>query len=795
MELGGVPGAWGAVLLAVQVGSDSVSTSTLSLEVHLRVAMRVQPRPTANRVIGLSEALLGPLSPSALAGSASWPGVCDAIAGDGRLERLQQAMASEPALLQLLNTRFQLGASWSHSLNRTDALATKRVLVCLSPRSASRLGKLAEVAQEQGSLVEASASAAALARLLLEGSAAGRPPPADEHRPDDAESAKALCMAALSLGQTEQARLLGPLVLSRRVMAECGAWVRSAAGTLRGASQPRPGGRAPARPSLPLHVGYVTRDIASPTALQQHPVAPILLGLLRSHGDAAVPSVHYTGLASSLTVADLAATHETRRPHSIVERLCAQGSGACCPPGSTLASCTPAEALGQLCSAAGLVGTFGDIACQARTLIHAPAEPASGSLYGDVCGAGPLDVAVDLQGLTMGMEPALLRSLGRGCPAPAPREAPRRLAPVVVESVGYVGSTGLSNVHYVTADTLTIAVERAWAGSHLWFTESALLLPRAQQPPGPAYRRPRAGTQDVAAPGRPIVVASLASARKSLESVTVAWGRALALLALTDDGQRRRPGSGARPGPLCPIELWVRRWPSRGGRVADCAGCAGKPSIVGTVAAASGFPPWCIRGVGHAPSHAEYLGMLRRVDVFLDSPVYGSHTTAIDALSQGATVLAWQGAVPQGRLPASIAAQSSREAGRSMIVRSAKELALVLRRMANPAVASGLRRLLLSGGGGDGTLFDLAEHGRAWQRALALVKEVQAGQAGVRWWRPRRHRPGYGFCEGSRRFIGLESGGVRNCEAGDEPRAASSEPSWRPLHVVVDPLSDWRRRA
>lgn len=796
MELNGVPAAWGGALLAVQVGADSVSTSTLSLEVHLRVAMRVRPRLTATRVIRLSEALLGPLSPNAVAGLATWPAICADLGRDGRLSQLRREVEAEPALLHLLNTRQLLGSAWTHSLNRTDALATQRLLSCLSPRSASRLGELAEAAQEQGSLVEASAAAAELARLLVArgGVAGGGRASIRGGRSKAGADAKSKCMAALALGRTEQARQLGAHLLSRRVVVDCGEWVRGEAGSSAAGSRPTGPPLPAARASRPLHVGYVTRDIASTSVLQRHPVASILLGLLRSHGLDSIPTVHYIGLASSLTDADLAATHETRRPGSIVEHLCAKGSEGCCPPGAPLAACTPPDVLERLCASAGLEGAFSDIACQATTLIHVPMAPASGSLYGDVCGAGPLDVVVDLQGLTLGMDPSLLRSMGAACLPAEPATAPPRLAPVVLESVGYLGSTGLSNVHYATADAMTTAVERAWAGPEPWFKESALLLPRAQQPPGPAYRRPRAAERQPMALWRPVVVASLVSARKSLESVTLAWGRALAV-ANSQRGTACRPGPAAAsppPGHCC-IELWVRSWPSRGLAAAGGHSSAGRSSIVGTVAVANGFPPWCIRGVGHAPSNAEYLDMLAGVDVFLDSPVYGSHTTAIDAISQGASVLAWQGLMPQGRLPASIAAQSSREAGRSMVVRSAKELALVLRRMSSRAVADGLRARLLSSGSRDGTLFDLAAHGRAWQRALALVKETQASQASPKLWRSRHRRAG-NACEGSRRAFEAGSGVLLNCEAEAATQVAAGEPVWRPLHVVVDPRSDWRRR-
>jgi len=760
LRRGRLSGAWALSLLALRCSPDDFAAA--SAEAQARLATRADIAGAAARIRRLTAAQTLPR-----AVSTPWPACCSPRKD---VDALRASLAARGPLLEsMVLSRARISLWWFEARNRSDARLVARSLLCLHPGSPELLGILGSSAQDQGSLLEADAASARLAAVLaaavarpdtpVVGSAAGQSVAPKSGRAKGTE----LCGVATSLSSASTA-----LTLPQSHHA-------SLIATLCDPVPPRPP-RVPSSPAplsapdgagaLPLRVAYLSADIHF-----RHPVGPIAQSLMAAGGGGGMlAEAHLRQLPSDLAAHDFAGRMQVRRDGGVGEQLCTT-RGGCCADAAPLRSCVTEEDWRSWCHGPGADqmrrnGSALGTACDAASVsVHANAEwEATARAVG---ATGP-DVIVDMQGLSQGCDVELLASLagtrpegGGGGGAPAP-------GPVVVHAVGFWTTAGVRSVHYRASDAQTLPVERFDAPGASWLVESALLMPRSHQPPGRHYSRP--AWAELRRP-RGLVVAALVSPAKTLRAPAQAWARAVV------NAWRAARAAGAAG--VCPVSLLVRAW-----------GGSGPRSVVGELAVAHGLPPRCVSGSGRPDGATAYQLMLRGVDVFLDSPAYGSHTTAVDALSQGSLVLAWVGDTPPGRLPASIVRQATLGLGGALVMPSARELDRVLRRLAeSPRLVSALRRRVLADL--PGGLFDVGAHQAAWGRALRAVKGAQAAS---QWSVPAVG--GGDSCWGPRRLVDSITGANVGCaerRRGGASWHSHGHGAWRPLHVVVDPRAELRR--
>ncbi len=217
--------------------------------------------------------------------------------------------------------------------------------------------------------------------------------------------------------------------------------------------------------------------------------------------------------------------------------------------------------------------------------------------------ADQIDILVDLTAFT--------GSVRHGIPM-------RRPAPLMINWLGYPGTSGSPAVDYLVADAFTVPPE-----AEKYFSEKIIRLPGAAQPHDST--RAVATTQGRAVYGLPekgLVFCSFNYVQKLTPEIFAAW---MALL-------REVPGS----------VLWLR---------------ADKPEVLANLrreAAAAGVEASRLVFAARAASNAEHLARYGAADLALDSFPYGAHTTANDALWVGCPLLTLTGETVPSRVAGGI---------------------------------------------------------------------------------------------------------------------------------------------
>lgn len=124
---------------------------------------------------------------------------------------------------------------------------------------------------------------------------------------------------------------------------------------------------------------------------------------------------------------------------------------------------------------------------------------------------------------------------------------------------------------------------------------------------------------------------------------------------------------------------------------------------------------------------AEYLGLYRRADLFLDTWPYGGHTTASDALWAGCPVLTWRGHTFASRVAASLCVAVGLP---QLVCDDAEHYCDVAVALASDAKERARLRTYLEGPARTSALFDTASFTRALEDAYRRM--VEQKRAGVR---------------------------------------------------------------
>ena len=221
--------------------------------------------------------------------------------------------------------------------------------------------------------------------------------------------------------------------------------------------------------------------------------------------------------------------------------------------------------------------------------------------------ADRIDILVDLKGHTHGAPTSVLAL---------------RPAPLQVSYLGFPGTTGAPFIDYLIGDAIVTPFAHASD-----YTETLLQLPGSYQindrdrPIAAAPSRNELGLPDDA-----FVFCCFNQAYKLNPEVFDAWARILAAL------------SGS--------VLWIL---AADGELTSRTLAANLAREI----AARGIDPSRLIFAARR-THAEYLGLYQRADLFLDTWPYNAHTTASDALWAGCPVLTWLGETFAGRVGASL---------------------------------------------------------------------------------------------------------------------------------------------
>lgn len=288
-----------------------------------------------------------------------------------------------------------------------------------------------------------------------------------------------------------------------------------------------------------------------------------------------------------------------------------------------------------------------------------------------------VDILVDLKGHTQDATPVVLAY---------------RPAPIQVHYLGYPGTIEGGLCDYLVGDA--IVTPPAHAAD---YAEAIVTLPGSYQvndrnrPVGAAPSRAELGL-----PAEGIVFACFNQTYKINPEVLDAWARIL----------RAVPNA----------VLWL------------LARHEGEPAAANLrrEAQARGIDPARLVFALHR-ANAEYLGLYRHADLFLDTWPYNAHTTASDALWAGCPVLTILGETFAGRVAASLLHAVGLPELVSASVDDYVERACEL---ARDAAGRALLREHLAGPGRASTLFDTAAFTRALERAYVTM--VQQHRRGVR---------------------------------------------------------------
>ncbi len=217
--------------------------------------------------------------------------------------------------------------------------------------------------------------------------------------------------------------------------------------------------------------------------------------------------------------------------------------------------------------------------------------------------AAGIDILIELNGLTAGERPGI---------------AAQRPAPVQVNFLGYPGTIGAPYLDYILADAAVIPPH---AEPH--YTEQVVRLPGSFLPPGDGRRAaPSPGRAALGLPADAIVLAAFHSGFKLSPELFAVWMRLL----------QEQPRA----------VLWMSAASDRARmRVRDAA-------------TAAGIDADRIHFAQRIPSRSEHLARLSAADLILDTPIYNSHSSALDALWCGVPILTARGAAFASRVCGSL---------------------------------------------------------------------------------------------------------------------------------------------
>ena len=214
------------------------------------------------------------------------------------------------------------------------------------------------------------------------------------------------------------------------------------------------------------------------------------------------------------------------------------------------------------------------------------------------------DIVVDLTGYTAGCRPGIFA---------------RRPAPVHVNYLGYIGTSGGPYMDYVIADRVAVPEDR-----EMFFSERIVRLPHCFMPPGDqesiADNTPTRA--ELGLPDDAFVFCVFNAPYKFNPTLFAAWMR---LLNAVPEGV-----------------LWLRDGPDV------------MREHLRREAAARGVEPTRLIFAGKIPAMRDYLAQHRQADLFLDTHPFGAHATARDALWAGLPVLTCLGDSFASRVAASM---------------------------------------------------------------------------------------------------------------------------------------------
>jgi protein O-GlcNAc transferase len=287
--------------------------------------------------------------------------------------------------------------------------------------------------------------------------------------------------------------------------------------------------------------------------------------------------------------------------------------------------------------------------------------------------ADGVDILVDLNGHASGASTAAIAL---------------RPAPIQVHYLGYPGTMGASFVDYLIGDAVVTPFEHAAD-----YSETLVQLPGSYQANDSARAIGEAPPRrELGLPDDAFVFCSFNQTYKFNPEVLDAWARILA----------------AVPGAI----LWLLRTGN------EATTTVAEDNLL-REAAARRIPAARIVFAARRP-HAEYLGLYRRADLFLDTWPYNAHTTASDALWAGCPVLTWLGETFAGRVAASLLAAAGLPELVATDVDAYVERAISL---AGNGVELARHRLHLASQGRSSALFDTAATARALEQAYATMAE------------------------------------------------------------------------
>jgi len=216
-----------------------------------------------------------------------------------------------------------------------------------------------------------------------------------------------------------------------------------------------------------------------------------------------------------------------------------------------------------------------------------------------------IDILVDLNGHTLGWQPAILKY---------------RPAPVIAGFLGYAGTTGTDFVDYIIGDPQVTPFSLAPV-----FSEKIVQLPQSFWPSDPALPEPDdVSRQQAGLPPNAFVFCCFNSNHKIRPHIFDVWARLL----------------NAVPDSV----LWIRE------------GQAAMNARFRQQAEARGVDPARILFAGRTASFAQHLGRQALADLFLDTHPYNAHATASDALWAGLPIVTLRGSSFAARVTASFLA-------------------------------------------------------------------------------------------------------------------------------------------
>jgi len=265
-----------------------------------------------------------------------------------------------------------------------------------------------------------------------------------------------------------------------------------------------------------------------------------------------------------------------------------------------------------------------------------------------------------------------------------------RPAPLQVSYLGYPGTMGASFIDYLIGDAIVTPFEHAPD-----YSETLVQLPASYQVNDRTRAVAEAPTRDeLGLPQDAFIFCSFNHTYKINPEVLDAWARILSAV----------PNSA----------LWVLR--AAFDEAADISA-----QNIWREAESRGIARTRIVFAARRP-HAEYLGLYRRADLFLDTWPYNAHTTASDALWAGCPVLTWLGETFAGRVAASLLTAVGLP---ELIAPDVDGYVARATALAGNGVELARYRLHLASAGRSSALFDTTATARALERAY----ETMADQA------------------------------------------------------------------